>query len=281
MKSLKILLLSAILCIGSSAIAQVALPRVSQNATVTQAVGVTDITITYSRPGVKNRVIWGQLVPYDKVWRTGANEAITISFSTDVKVEGQSLPAGKYALMTIPGQTEWTVIFNKTSDQWGAFEYKPEADVLRVKVKPTATSQQEWMEFSFENPTVESTDVVLRWEKVQVTFAVQVDTLAKATANCRSAIASLKSDDFRTPSNCAQFALNNKGDLNEALQWIDKSVSVKERFGNLSTKARIQAALGKNADAVATAKKALTLTQDVPAEDIDGLKKEMQQWGNH
>ena len=135
------------------------------------------------------------------------------------------------------------------------------------------------MEFTFENVALESGDVVLRWEKLQVKFGIQVDTIARATANCRSAIASLKPDDFRTPSNCAQFLLNNKGDLKEALQWIDKSFAVKERFGNLSAKARIQAEMGNKADAIATAKKALTLSQDVPSEDIDALKKQIQEWG--
>jgi len=281
MKSIlgKMLLIIAMLCIASAAIAQVNLPRVSQNASVSQTIGVTDVKITYSRPGVKNRVIWGQLVPYDKVWRTGANEATAISFSTDVKIEGQSLPAGKYALMTIPGQTEWTIIFNKSADQFGAFEYKQEADALRVKVKPGETSHQEWMEFTFENLSAESADVVLRWEKLQVKFAIQVDTIAKVTADCRSAMGSLKADDFRTPASCAQFALTNKGDLTEALQWIDKSISTQARFSNLATKARIQAQMGKKADALATANKALTMTKDVAPEDIDALKKQMQEWG--
>ena len=274
----KLLLFIFAFCIAGITFAQVDLPRPSPNASVSQRIGVTDVKITYSRPGVKGRVIWGQLVPYDKVWRTGANEATTISFSSDVKIEGQNLTAGTYALMTIPGQTEWTIIFNKDANQFGAFSYKPESDALRVKVKPGETPHQEWMEFSFENLALESADVVLRWEKLQMKFAVQVDTMSRVTANCRSAIANLKADDFRTPSSCAQFALNNKGDLNEALQWIDKSVSVKERFNNLATKARIQAAMGKKADAITTAKKALTLTQDVAEEDISALKKDMQSW---
>jgi DUF2911 family protein len=280
MKSLfaKLILLIAVFSMASIATAQVDLPRVSPNATVSQMIGITDVKITYSRPGVKGRVIWGQLVPYDKVWRTGANEATTITFSTDVKVEGQSLPAGKYALMTIPGQTEWTIIFNKNADQFGAFDYKQESDVLRVKVKPGETPHQEWMEFSVENLAVDSADVVLRWEKLQVQFKVQVDTMSKVVASCSSAISSLKPDDYRTPSNCAQFLVTNKGDLNQALQWIDKSISVKERFGNLSAKARIQAAMGKKAEAITTAKKALTMTQDVAEEDIDALKKQMQEW---
>jgi Protein of unknown function (DUF2911) len=271
-------LLVIILSLTSMAFAQVDLPRVSPKASVSQMIGVTDVKITYCRPGVKNRVIWGELVPFDKVWRTGANEATTISFSTDVKVEGQSLPAGTYALFTIPGKTEWTIIFNKTADQWGAFDYKQEQDALRVKVKPAETQNEEWMNFTFQNLSVESADVVLRWEKLQVKFEIQVDTISKVMANCRSALATLKPDDSRTPNRCAEFAAENKGDPAEALQWADKSISIKESFFNLSVKAQLQAKTGKKAEALETASKALTMTKDVPTEDIDALKKQMQEW---
>lgn len=274
----KILLLAIIFSLTSIVFAQVDLPRPSPKASIMQRIGVTDVTITYSRPGVKNRTIWGELVPYDKVWRTGANEATTISFSTDVKVEGQNLPAGTYALFTIPGKTEWTILFNKTSDQWGAFDYKQDQDALRVKVKPTEAADEEWMNFSFENLTNESADVVLRWAKLKVKFGIQADTITKVMANCRSAMQNLKADDARTPRGCAQFAADNNGDMTEALQWIDKSISVKESFSNLAVKARLQAKAGKKAEAIQTANKALTLSKDVPAEDIDALKKQMQEW---
>ena len=275
----RLFLFAIIFSLATIAFAQLELPRVSQKASVMQRIGATDVTITYSRPGVKNRAIWGGLVPYDKVWRTGANEATTISFSTDVKIEGQNLPAGTYALFTIPGKTEWTVIFNKTSDQWGAFDYKQDQDALRVKVKPTEGPDEEWMIFTFRNLTVNSADVVLRWAKLKVQFGIQTDTLAKVMADCRAAMKNLKADDSRTPRGCAQFAADNNGDLREALQWIDKSISIKEAFNNLAIKARLQAKSGKKADAVATANRALTLAKDVPAEDVDELKKEMQEWG--
>ena len=110
------------------------LPRVSQKATVMQRVGLTDVTIVYSRPGVKNREIWGGLVPYDKVWRTGANEATTLSVSTDVTIEGTKVPAGTYSLYTLPGKDEWTLILNKTSKQWGT-DYDASQDLTRIKVK--------------------------------------------------------------------------------------------------------------------------------------------------
>jgi hypothetical protein len=274
----KMFLLVIILSLASIASAQVDLPRVSPNASVSQKIGVTEVKITYSRPGVKNRVIWGGLVPYDKVWRTGANEATTISFSTDVKVEGQDLPAGTYALFTIPGKTEWTIIFNKAAEEWGAFDYKPDEDALRIKVKPEEAPNQEWMNFTFQNLSVESADVVLHWATLKVKFGIHVDTVAQVMANCRSAMANLKPDDSRTPRGCADFAAKNNGDPAEALQWIDKSISIKESFFNLAIKAELQAKTGKKAEAMETANKALTMTKDVPTEDVDLLKKKMQDW---
>ncbi|HSM52087.1 MAG TPA: DUF2911 domain-containing protein, partial [Thermoanaerobaculia bacterium] len=121
---------------ASAALAQLELPRASPKATVMQQVGLTDVTIAYARPGVKGRTIWGDLVPYGQVWRTGANEATTITFSTDVKVAGTAVPAGTYGLFTLPGEKEWTVILNKAAKQWGAYEYKPEEDLLRIPVQP-------------------------------------------------------------------------------------------------------------------------------------------------
>ncbi|MFZ9660708.1 MAG: DUF2911 domain-containing protein [Chitinophagaceae bacterium] len=130
--------------------------------------GNTNISIDYGAPSVKGRKIYGDLVPFGKVWRTGANEATSIEFDNDVKIEGQSLPKGKYALFTIPGESEWTIIFNKSWKEWGAFRYKQEEDVLRVKVKPSETSATEKMTFTVANGTVQ-----LSWEKTKVSFKVQ------------------------------------------------------------------------------------------------------------
>jgi hypothetical protein len=145
-------------------------PRQSPAAKATGKAGNANITITYSQPSVKGRKIWGDLVPYGKVWRTGANEATTFEVDNNVKVEGQALPKGKYALFTIPGESEWTVIFNKTPDQWGSFRYKQEDDALRVKVKPSkAPAFTEMMTFNVANDG----KVVLAWENLQVPFRVQ------------------------------------------------------------------------------------------------------------
>lgn len=148
--------------------------RVSPNAGVSQTIGVTEVSIRYGRPAVKGRAVWGELVPYGEVWRTGANEATTISFSNDVLIEGKKLAAGTYALFTIPGPDTWTIIFNKTAKQWGAFRYDAAQDALRVDVKPTAAPHEEWMSFSFKELSGESAQAVLRWEKLAVPFKIQV-----------------------------------------------------------------------------------------------------------
>lgn len=149
-------------------------PRPSPNASVSQTIGVADVAISYGRPGVKGRKVWGTLVPYGQVWRTGANEATTLSLSHAVAIEGQKLPAGTYALFTIPSANEWTIIFNKTAQQWGAFSYDASQDALRVTVKPQAADHVEWMSFQFEGLSENSATVVLRWGQVAVPFKVEV-----------------------------------------------------------------------------------------------------------
>lgn len=139
-------------------------PRVK----ATGKAGNATINIDYGAPSVRGRKIYGDLVPFGKVWRTGANETTSIEFDNNVKIEGQSLAKGKYALFTIPGESEWTIIFNKTWKDWGAYKYKEEDDVLRVKVKPSETAATEQMTFTVDNGAVH-----LSWDKTKVSFKVQ------------------------------------------------------------------------------------------------------------
>lgn len=147
--------------------------RVSPNAAVSQTIGTTEVRLTYGRPQVKGRTIFGDLVSYGEVWRTGANEATTISFSSDVTVEGEPLSAGTYSLYTIPGQDSWTIIFNNVANQWGT-NYDESKDALRVEVTPESASQREMMTFFFEEVTNTSGTCVLHWADVQVPFEIQV-----------------------------------------------------------------------------------------------------------
>jgi hypothetical protein len=150
--------------------------RISPKAAVEQTVGFTIIRIEYSRPGVKGRKIWGGLVPYDVVWRAGANEATKFTFSTDVKVNGKKLKAGSYSFFTIPTKDKWTIIFNKVADQWGAFEYNDTEDALRLEVTPEKDNQcwQEWLAYSFTKTSDNTAVIRLEWEKLKIPFTIEV-----------------------------------------------------------------------------------------------------------
>jgi len=255
------------------------LPRPSQKGDVFQTVGLTDVKIAYSRPGVKGRTIWGGLVPYDKVWRTGANEATTISFTTDVKVKGQALPAGTYSLHTIPTPTDWTIIFNKAADQWGSYSYNDSMDALRIQVTPQAHEMTEWMTFSFPQISVESATIALDWEKLRVPIDIQVETVQTALAGARTAMASLKADDSRTAFRAASFAFDNNVAMEEAMVWIDKSLSIKEDWLNLRLKANMMAKQGNMKEAVAFGEKAIAAAKkDAPPEEVTKLETSVGEW---
>lgn len=156
------------------AVAQETKAPASPPATATAKIGAADVTIKYSSPSVKGRKVWGELVPYGQVWRTGANEATTITFSKDVTVEGQPLKAGTYALFTIPTEKEWTIVFNKTAKQWGAFKYEQAQDALRVKVKPAkSTAMNERMKIDVTAKGKNAGVVTIMWENVAVPFNVK------------------------------------------------------------------------------------------------------------
>lgn len=305
-------LLLFVMCAAQSASAQnqpLRLPRPSQKASVMQTVGVTDIRITYSRPGVKGRRILGDaptsvgangtatldgmtmggasakgvpVVPYGHVWRTGANEATVFEVSDNVLINGQTLPAGRYSLHTIPGRDEWAIIFNKDDGQWGSFEYDEKKDALRVKVKPQMVADnQEWLGFSFEPLTENSAQVNLRWEKVRVPFTVEVKDVNTLTIEkARAVISAAKPDDWQTRLQAANFAYQNKLNTAETKQWLDQSIKVKETFGNVSLKARVLADEGKNAEAAAAGERAIRLGKENKAnpQSIINMEKLVAGW---
>jgi hypothetical protein len=269
----------ALVLAAAPAVAQIDLPRVSQAATITQVVGTTKIEIAYSRPGVKGRAIWGGLVPYNEVWRTGANEATTISFSDPVSVGGTMLPAGKYSLATIPTAEEWTVIFSKQHDLWGMYEYKPEMDALRIKVKPQSAELTEWMAFSFPSVAADSAEIALTWEKVRVAFTVTVDSTGLTISKARAAVAAAAADDFQTPYRAANYCLQNDVNVDEAVKWLDKSIGIKATYGNLGAKARYLAKKGDVKGAIATAGKAIEAGKaSDPKVDTSALEKLVTEW---
>src|SRR5229473_6176301 len=177
--------------IALSAAAQPALrmPEQSPAATVGQTIGITDVNITYHRPAVNKRKIWGALVPYGVLWRAGANQNSTISFSTPVKVEGQTLPAGTYGLFMIPGQTQWTVVLSKFTGDWGTYNYDQSEDAARVTVTPQTTADnQERLAFTFDDLTNNAATASMRWEKLRVPVKIEVDVPATVRASIRNVL---------------------------------------------------------------------------------------------
>jgi hypothetical protein len=255
------------------------LPRVSQHQVITQTVGLTDITIDYSRPVAKGRTIFGGLVPYDKVWRTGANEATQITFSDDVTINGQALPKGTYSLHTIPGKDSWTLAFNKVAKQWGSFTYDAAQDALRVTAKPQSGPFAELFTITIPDVTSDNAVVAMRWADTMVLFTVGTNTTASVMAAATSAVAAAAATDFQTPSRAASFAFD-AGNNAQAMKWVEQSVKVKATMGNLYLKSRIQAKSGDRAGAIATAESALKMAtpkDDALAgeirESIDSWKK--------
>jgi hypothetical protein len=234
------------------------MPRVSPAASVGQTVGVTQITISYHRPAVNGRVIWGGLEAYDKVWRAGANDATTITFTSNVRVDGNPLSAGVYALFVIPTTTDWTVIFNDVSRQWGAFRYDPTQDALRIKVKPDTAEHQERLEYSFPSVTDNSAQVMLRWERKKLQFTVSVDSVSLAVAKTRTIF------NWEAGWFAANYFYSQRTNLDEALKWANASIALEENLSNLTLKARILAELKRHDEAIQVASRALTLTMNAP-----------------
>jgi hypothetical protein len=233
------------------------LPRDSQHSAVTQRIGITDITITYSRPLVKGRPIWGKLVPYNEVWRTGANENTTIKLTDDVSIEGKPLPKGVYALFTIPGENQWTIIFSKVHTAWGSFTYNQADDALRVTVKPQASDPHEALAFDFDDVKADSAVATLRWEKVAVPFKVDVKVHDIVQASLRNQLQGLPQYMWEGWDDAATYLLTNKYDLNEALQYEETSIRTEPRFDNYLTKSQILEAMGRKDDSEAAKKNAL------------------------
>src|SRR5712692_9519900 len=232
------------------------IPRVSQRGTVSQRIGLTDITITYHRPEVGGREIWGKTVPFGKVWRAGANENTTITFSDDVSIEGKPLAAGTYGLHTIPDKDQWTIIFSKNSTSWGSFSYDEKEDALRVSVKPHAAEAFEVLTYVFDDVKPDSAVATLRWEKLAVPIHIGVDVKAVVLRSIKHELRSVGGFTWAGFDEAAQWCLDNNYNLEEALKWEDTSIQNEDRFENWETKSRILDAMGRKEDsakALATA----------------------------
>jgi tetratricopeptide (TPR) repeat protein len=235
------LVLGALALFAAAARAQapLELPDVSPAASVSQTVGLTDITINYHRPAVNKRKIWGGLVPYDEVWRAGANQNTTITFSTPVSVGGKKLSAGTYGLHTLPGEKEWSVMLSSVSSAWGSFSYDAKEDVVRFPVTPQPAGFEERLEYRFENPTEKSVTTILQWEKLQLSFSIEVDTKAVVLDSLKHQLRGLARFSWQGWNQAAQWCVRNDVDLDQGLAWADQSIKMQTTFGNLRTKAEI------------------------------------------
>ena len=254
-----IIVLLAVLALGASVRADLDLPDVSQLAVTQQRIGLTDIKVTYHRPLVNGRKIWGGLVPLGEVWRAGANENTTVEVSDPVTVEGQPLPKGTYGLHMIPTADTWTVIFSKMSTAWGSYTYNQAEDALRVTVKPRPTEMEEALEYEFEDLKPDSAALTLKWEKIAVPVKIAV-TPETTVANIRGQMRGRAQYEWQAPNQAANFCLTHKINLDEALKWADLSIQNEERFENLTTKAEVLKAMNKTDEAKAAWEKAVAKT---------------------
>jgi len=239
---------------------QLTLPLSSPKASVSQIIGLTEITVKYSTPGVKGREIWGKLVPFGKIWRTGANEATIITFSDDVIVQGEPLAAGTYSLFTIPeNHDNWTIIFNKNPVQWGAFDYKESDDVLRVPVQAKPDVFHETLFFSFTNISRNTGELNLNWEKIRIPIQIQTEVDNKVMANIRKALSEARENNWTIYAEAVNYLLQNDKEPELALTWIDKSISIDDNFYNNWLKAQLLARHKEYREAVSLVKKAIKL----------------------
>ena len=281
----------------ANGLAQLNLPRESQRTEIAQVIGDTRVSLVYHRPNVKAREVWGCqttdvipkggvtypcLVPNGQVWRLGANENTTFETNHDLKINGQTLPAGKYGLHAIPNKDEWIIIFNKVNNEWGSYKYDAKQDQLRVTAKPVKAEFQETMWLGFENIKAKTADVAVRWENLRVPFTIDVVGLNDRTlTEIRKQMSNLKADDFRIPTQAANWIYSQKMTANyaEAIGWLDASLKAKETPNALGLKAYLLADTGKKAEAIAAAERAIQLAKAMtPAGNTVDLEKRLAEW---
>ncbi|MFY0631627.1 MAG: DUF2911 domain-containing protein [Flavobacteriaceae bacterium] len=261
------LFLCLLLTVSIDAFSQLNLPRGSQMASVSQRIGITDVSIKYSRPSVNKREIWGKVVPYGlnnlgfgtstaAPWRAGANENTIIKFTNDVKIEGKEIKAGKYSLHIIVNQDNTaTILFNKNTTAWGSFFYEPSKDALKVTVSTKEIPHKEQLTFEFNEVNATSAVASLNWEKKQFPFKIEVDVTNVVLSDIRKKLQNQPGFNRQTWEQAAAYALNNGGDLNEALGWINGTISgtfySQQTFNNTNIKAGILNKMGKQSEAIA------------------------------
>lgn len=249
------------------------LPAPSPAATVTQRIGLTDVTVKYSRPSAKGRTVFKDLVPFGELWRTGANGATIISTTGPLLINGEKLPQGEYAVFTIPGEGAWQIIFSKQTDLWGTDGYDQTNDALRTKAQWRENSMTETFTIGFENLGVDEAELVLSWEKGEAFVTLKADAFGRSMENINRALADPKAD-FRTYYRASAFCQERGVEPKSALMWAQKSVELEKKYWNTFNLAKAQAAVSMFAEAAATGKEAIALAV---AEKDNGAQRAYQQ----
>jgi tetratricopeptide (TPR) repeat protein len=251
------------------------LPEASQANEIKQTIGLTDVKIVYHSPLVNGRKIWGDIIPYGRVWRAGANENTTITFTDDVKINNVPLAAGTYGLHMIPNQDEWVVIFSKNYTSWGSFFYNKSEDALRVTVKPEVREFQEWLEYNFTDRLPASSKVTLSWEKIKASFTVEVDIVAVTLKRIREQLRNVPAFNWHGWEEAAHYCIVNKTNYDEALKWIDRSIVMEENYINLAAKSQLLTLMGNAAEAEKISKKIMTLLEPATEEKVNAFGYEL------
>ena len=249
-------------------------PQPSPSAEIKQNFGLSQIQVSYSRPGIKGRKIFGDLVPYNKVWRTGANSATTITFGDDVMMGGTKIAAGKYGLLTIPNENEWTIIITKQTNVTNAAAYKQDQDVVRITAKPFELPFSiESFAIDFGNVASDSCQLELMWDNVYVAVPITTDVDSKVMTQIKEVL----ENDNRPYFQAAQYYIDNGKDLNQAVAWLDKAIAQNpDGYFIYYQKARALAKLGKKQDALTASNKSVELAKAAKNDDYVALNEKLQ-----
>jgi hypothetical protein len=277
MKTKNVYVLSVLLLlINFASYGQIKMPQASPSTKVTQQVGLTNMALEYSRPSKRERKIFGELVPYGAVWRTGANNATTLAFDTEVIINGNRIPSGKYALYTIPGKGKWDIILSTNTQLWGSIGYTDADDVVRFSVPAKKLKNTvETMEINFSSITDTGTTVGIQWDKTRAEFRVETEVDPVVMQQIKEMIIDKNTDNAGLYFQAANYYYNNNKDLRTALEWIEKSVEADPKYWTVHLKAKIEHSLGMKEEAKKTALQSMELAREANNPDYVGLNERL------
>jgi hypothetical protein len=255
---------------------QIQMPQASPSAKIAQQVGLSNVTADYSRPSTKGRKIFGELVPFGQVWRAGANGATLLTFSTAVVISGKNVPAGQYALYAIPNKSEWTMILSKNTELWGAIGYNESDDLLRFNVTPNKLSRNyETMEITFADMTDTGANLSIKWETTRVDFRIETAVDGIVMAQIQELVIATETANPGLLYSAANYYYTNKKDMNQAYAWISKSVDNDKKYWTVHLKAKIEATLGMNSEAVTSSRESMALAKEAGNPDYVALNERL------